>query len=246
MTRRSLDELAESPRRTCGWLARPIKGEVVPGAAATRPGDQIVEIGSFRGRSTIVLAGGPGRSRGRGNRSACRNDRGPQEITGLPRKADDHEVFNVNPSPVVTDRVRMYERSATRHTGPSSRDRGLVHRWRASLLAARSDIRQWGGRASWMARCYPRLVLICRRHVCDWRELVLGRRFRYVGRSRSLSEQYRDCPTFDTRGQRRQVAQLPWFVKNVAPSSFADIAPAPPSSVRPVANRSGLTRPVRC
>ena len=51
------------------------------------------------------------------------------------------------------------------------------------------------------------------------RELMFGRRFRYVGRSRSLAE-YR-CDLADggparARNACRQLAQLPWFVKNLA------------------------------
>ena len=51
------------------------------------------------------------------------------------------------------------------------------------------------------------------------RELVFGRRFRYVGRSRSLAE-YRADLGEDRRSRAtnawRQIAQLPWFAKNLA------------------------------
>ena len=49
------------------------------------------------------------------------------------------------------------------------------------------------------------------------RELVAGRRFRYVGRSRSLAEYRADLARpAGRRGQRaRQLAQLPWFARNV-------------------------------
>ena len=49
------------------------------------------------------------------------------------------------------------------------------------------------------------------------RQLVAGRRFRYVGRSRSLVEYRADL---SDRGRltnaARQLAQLPWFVRNLA------------------------------
>ena len=51
------------------------------------------------------------------------------------------------------------------------------------------------------------------------RELSAGRRFRYVGRSRTLAE-YRADLADDARGRGanlvRQLAQLPWFARNVA------------------------------
>ncbi len=49
------------------------------------------------------------------------------------------------------------------------------------------------------------------------RELLLGRRFRYVGRSRSLAEYRADLAGDDRLGNAlRQLRQLPWFVRNVA------------------------------
>ena len=48
------------------------------------------------------------------------------------------------------------------------------------------------------------------------RELLFGRRFRYVGRSRSLAEYRADLSGGDRAGNAvRQLAQLPWFVRNV-------------------------------
>ena len=51
------------------------------------------------------------------------------------------------------------------------------------------------------------------------RELVPGRRFRYVGRSRSLTEYRADLPVSDvgriTNGVV-QLGQLPWFARNLA------------------------------
>ncbi len=51
------------------------------------------------------------------------------------------------------------------------------------------------------------------------RELMFGRRFRYVGRSRSLTEYRADLGRGVTArlvNAARQIAQLPWFVKNLA------------------------------
>jgi hypothetical protein len=48
------------------------------------------------------------------------------------------------------------------------------------------------------------------------RELVPGRRFRYVGRSRSLAIYRADLTGRRVRNAVRQLAQLPWFVRNLA------------------------------
>ena len=48
------------------------------------------------------------------------------------------------------------------------------------------------------------------------RELVGGRRFRYVGRSRSLAEYRADLADSDRIGNAvRQLVELPWFLRNV-------------------------------
>jgi hypothetical protein len=51
------------------------------------------------------------------------------------------------------------------------------------------------------------------------RELMFGRRFRYIGRSRSLTEYRSDLGESGiavTANAARQLAQLPWFAKNIA------------------------------
>jgi hypothetical protein len=47
------------------------------------------------------------------------------------------------------------------------------------------------------------------------RELMFGSRFRYIGRSRSLAEYRADLDGGRTINTARQLAQLPWFAKNV-------------------------------
>ncbi len=84
---------------------------------------------------------------------------------------------------------------------------------------AQSDIRQWGGRVEAggtmlihdsFSSVGVTLAIV--------RELMFGTRFRYIGRSRSLSEYRRDLPDgWRSRAGNawRQLAQLPWFAKNV-------------------------------
>src|SRR3954454_4147175 len=81
-----------------GWMTQDQGQRLWDAASRVPEGGQVVEIGSFRGRSMIVLA-----------RSAsptstlvaidphAGNDRGPQEIDGfVDEAAQDHDVFNAN------------------------------------------------------------------------------------------------------------------------------------------------------
>src|SRR3954451_19525121 len=92
-----------------GWLSDAQAERLWTRAAALTPPATIVEIGSFQGRSTIVLA--------RAAADAVTivaidphagNDRGPQEIAGFEAEAEgDNLVFNENLAAAgVRDRVR--------------------------------------------------------------------------------------------------------------------------------------------
>jgi predicted O-methyltransferase YrrM len=206
-----------------GWMT-PGQGAALVEAARRCPADgTIVEIGSFRGRSTIVLAhAAPPTATLIAIDPHAGNDRGPQEIDGfVDEAADDHAVFNENLAAAgVTDRVRhlrMYSDAAL-HEVEGAVDVLYIdgaHRYGP----ARADIRTWGARVaddgtmlihdSFSSIGVTAAIL---------RELVIGTRFRYVGRSRSMTVYRADLG----RGWRprlgnaaRQLAQLPWFLKNV-------------------------------
>ena len=203
-----------------GWMTEG-QGRALFDAAASCPaGGTIVEIGSFQGRSTIVLA------------LAARpdveviaidphagNDRGPQEIDGFAdAAADDHATFVANLTQAgVIDRVRhlrMFSDDAVEHVGAI--DVLYIdgaHRYSPAL----ADIRQWGAKVgdggTLLIHDSFSSVGVTAAIV---RELVASPRFRYVGRSRSLAI-YRADPAGDRRRSAlRQLAQLPWFAKNVA------------------------------
>jgi predicted O-methyltransferase YrrM len=192
-------------------------------ARAVRPPGRIVEIGSFQGRSTIVLA--------RGAREAVEvvaidphagTDRGAQEIRGYEVQAQhDHEIFRRNLERCGVDGVVRHVRLPSdaalwRLEG----EFGLVfidgaHRYRP----ASADIAGYGARV----RAGGALVL----HdafssvgvtLAQLRLLVFSSGFRYERRTASLAEYRRE----DLRGAAwlanvaRQLAQLPWFARNVA------------------------------
>ncbi len=220
----SLAQIDDPSSPVEGWLSTDQATRLFAAAAATRPGDQVVEIGSFRGRSTVVLAGAvPDGVEVVAIDPHAGNDRGPQEIRGYAEQAaTDHEVFIANLAAAgVTDRVRHVRKFSDAAHGDVTGTIAVLYIDGAHRYApARSDIRQWG------ARVAPGGTLLIHDSFSSVgvtraiaRELLLGRRFRYVGRSRSLTE-YR-CDLRDGWAARasnaaRQLAQVPWFVKNLA------------------------------
>ena len=220
---RSFEETVELVRDVEGWMSPDQARRLFDAAAATAPGDQIVEIGSFRGRSTIVLASAaPEGVAVVAIDPHAGNDRGPQEIEGfVAEAATDHEVFNANLAAAgVADRVRHVRAfSDAAHVEVEGQITVLYIDGAHRYAPARADIRDWG------ARVAPGGTLLIHDSFSSvgvtlaiLRELVPGRRFRYIGRARSLTEYRADLD--DTVGSRvrnglRQLGQLPWFAKNL-------------------------------
>src|SRR3954454_20747771 len=81
-----------------GWLSEGQVRRLFAAAGQVPAGGRIVEIGSFRGRATIVLAlGSTADVEVVAIDPHAGNDRGPQEIAGYEAEAeDDHNVFLAN------------------------------------------------------------------------------------------------------------------------------------------------------
>src|SRR4051794_29450787 len=81
-----------------GWMTDAQARRLWDRARAVAAGGRIVEIGSFRGRSTIVLATAAADAvEVVAIDPHAGNDRGPQEIAGYEDEAEqDHEVFHKN------------------------------------------------------------------------------------------------------------------------------------------------------
>ncbi len=222
--RPGLTEVMELVRGVDGWMT-PGQAAALYDAAATCPAPgRIVEIGSFRGRSTIVLAS----AAGAGVEVVAIDphagtDRGPQEIDGYADEAaSDHVVFGRNLDAAgVAGRVRHVRTFSSDALDEVDGPVDVLYVDGAHRYGpARADLVSWGRRVAddGMLLVHDSFSSIGVT-LAILRELVFGRRFRYVGRARSLAIYRADLEAgcgARVRNAWRQLAQLPWFVRNVA------------------------------
>jgi predicted O-methyltransferase YrrM len=222
MTTVTADQAWQAVAGVAGWMTRGQSDALFEAAAGCPPEGLIVEIGSFQGRSTVVLAlAAPSSARIVAIDPHAGNDRGPQEFEGYAAEAaDDHARFLANLAAAdVADRVTHVRSFSDAALGdvPGAIDVLYIdgaHRY----APARADIVAWGNRVS------PGGALLIHDSFSSIgvtlaivRELVVGGKFRYVGRSRSLAVYRADLGGAGRlRNAAHQLAQLPWFAKNVA------------------------------
>jgi hypothetical protein len=182
----------------------------------------VVEIGSFRGRSTIVLAHAAGQlvaidPHGGG-------DRGPQEIAPVAERGeDDHAAFLANLGAAgVLEQVRHVRRESAHAHGDVTGPLSLLYVDGAHRFGpAREDVVRWGAR---VAPGGTMLVHDAFSSVGVTLALLssctLSRRWRYAGRTGTLAEYERLAAPAGPRAWAgdvaRQLAELPWFARNVA------------------------------
>jgi hypothetical protein len=204
-----------------GWMSVGQARRLWDCASAVPPGGRVVEIGSFRGRSAIVMARAGAQVVAIDPHAG--NDRGPQEIHGsLDVGESDHRAFLANLE-------RAGVREAVRHVRKPSQEALDAVDGPIDLLyvdgahrfgPASDDIRRWGARVRPGGRMLVHdsfssigvtLALM--------RLLLFGGSFVYAGRERSLAE-YRRVGKPLSPGERlgnaaRQLRELPWFARNV-------------------------------
>jgi hypothetical protein len=203
---------------------------------------RIVEIGSFRGKSTIVLA----RAAGEDVEVVAIDphlgvDRAPQETSeDADAGQSDFEQFTANlAAHGVSERVTHVRRKAEEALGEVPGALAVLYVDGAhSFRFAHFDLTAWGDRVQdggtmlvhdSFSSIGVTLALL--------KVTFAGRKWRYVGRSTSMAEFRRE----DLDGRAwlanvgRQAAQLPWFVRNVVVKALIV------AKLRPVARLLGHT-----
>jgi predicted O-methyltransferase YrrM len=222
-----------------GWLTD-AQAARLAAAGARVAGGTVVEIGSFRGKSTIVLA------RAAGSVVAidphAGSDRGPQEIAADADRGDeDHSAFVANLAAAgVTDRVRHVRLMSGEALGSVDGPLALLYVDGAHRFGpARDDVARWG------ARVQPGGTMLVHDAFSSigvtaalLLECAVRGEWRYRGRTGTLAE-YERAPLHGferVRNAALQLLELPWFARNVLFKVLVSVG------LRRVAHRLGLPR----
>jgi predicted O-methyltransferase YrrM len=204
-----------------GWLSDDQARRLWEAARRVRPPGRVVEIGSFRGRSTIVLRlAAPEGVEVVAIDPHGGGDRGPQELAPDARRGDeDFQAFRRNLRAAGVD-------SGVRHVRRMSNDAFSEVEGPIELLyvdgahryaAARADIEAWGKRVApggtlLVHDAYNAVGVM----LAQLRVLFCSRHWRYQGRSRSLAEYRLEAMAGRTRVRNvlRQAVGIPYFARN--------------------------------
>jgi hypothetical protein len=216
------DAALAAVRDVDGWMTDDQARRLWDRARALQPSARIVEIGSYRGRSAIVLAraAAPGVDIVAIDPHAG-NDRGPRQWEGTAEEGQSDNAYFVRnlTAADVADRithVREFSHDALGHV--DGRVELLYVDGAHGYRPARSDLIEWGARVvdggtmlvhDSFSSVGVTLALMT--------TTFFGGHFRYMGRSQSMTEYRRERVTGVRRlaNAARQAAQLPWFARNV-------------------------------
>jgi predicted O-methyltransferase YrrM len=221
MTTQGFGETLADVRDVEGWMTDAQARRLWEAASRVGSPGRIVEIGSFRGRSTIVLA----RAAGHGVEVVAIDphgggDRGPQEITpDAQRGEEDFRTFHANLRRAgVQEGVRHVRRMSDDALAEVQPPLDMLYVDGAHRYGpARADIERYG------ARVRPGGTLLVHDSynaigvmLAQLRLLFGSSEYRYVGRSGSLAEYRRERLTGlgRLRNVLRQAAGIPYFVRN--------------------------------
>ena len=218
----SFEEALDAARDIEGWLTDAQARRLWESAGALPAPGRIVEIGSFHGRSTIVLA----RAAAEGIDVVAIDphagtDRGPREwVMSSELGERDRRRFQANLERAgVAGRVRQVRLRSQDALGEVAGEVALLfvdgaHRYRPVC----DDLLRWGGRVR------PGGTLLVHDAFSSvgvtlalLRLMVFGRNWSWRGRTGSLAEYRREPARGAARlgGALRQLAQLPWFARNM-------------------------------
>ncbi len=219
----SFDDALHAVAGVEGWMTDAQARRLWERARSLRPGAKVVEIGSYRGRSAIVLA--------RGAADGVEvvaidphagNDRGPQQIHGSRDEGEaDHQAFVANLERArVSEQVRHVRAASQSALGAVEGPVELLYVDGAHRYApARDDIARWGARVPAGGTMLIHDAFSSVGVTLALARLLFGSgRWRYAGRDGSLAE-YRREPLHGRErvaNAARQVAQLAWFARNLA------------------------------
>lgn len=205
-----------------GWLSEAQARRLWDAAQQVPADGLVVEIGSFRGRSAIVLAS----ALREGARLVAIDphaggDRGPQEIAPEAERGEaDNRAFNANlaaagvGSRVAHVRLMSSEAQASVDGAINVLFVDGAHRF----APARDDLVRWGARVrdggTMLVHDSFSSIGVT---LATLASITFGSSWRYVGRASSLAEYRRDRVRGAARltNAGRQLAQLPWFARNV-------------------------------
>jgi len=204
-----------------GWLSDGQARRLWDAATLVRPQGRIVEIGSFQGRSTIVLR----RAAEEGVELVAVDphgggDRGPQEIApDALRGEEDHRAFHANLERAgIDDGVRHVRLASQDALGDLDGPIDLLYVDGAHRYApARADLVEWGGRVrpggTMLVHDAYNAVGVT---LAQLRLLFPSGEWRYLGRTRSLAQYRREALSGAgrVRNALRQAMGLPYFLRN--------------------------------